>query len=100
MTWAREEFRLGKPDKNGTSLRSHLQAAGVEEPNPHPFPEALGYLWAWFLDLSAGRLSGLGPCPITWEGMSAWAALTGNQMAPWEVRAIRALDAAYLAAGA
>lgn len=100
MAWAREEFRLGKPDKNGTPLRAHLQAAGVEEPNPKPFPEALAYLWGWFLDLHSGRPYGMGPAPMTWEGVLAWATLTGNYPAPWEVRAIRALDSAFLASGA
>ncbi len=99
MTWAREEFRLGKPDKNGTPLRSHLQAAGMDEPNPHPFPEALGYLWDWFCELSSGRPSGMGPGPLTWEGILAWTTLTGTRPAPWEIRALRALDTAFLNAG-
>ena len=100
MTWAREEFRLGKPDKSGTPLRAHLQAAGIQNPNPHPFPDLLGYLWGWFLDLSAGRTGGFGANPITWEGMQAWAALTGTTPAPWEVRTLRALDTAYLESSA
>lgn len=100
MTWAREEFRLGKPDKSGTPLRAHLLAAGIQNPNPHPFPEVLAYLWGWFQDLSAGRTSGFGPGPITWEGMQAWATLTGTYPAPWEIRALRELDAAFLSSGA
>ena len=96
MAWAREEFRLSKPDKNGTPLRAHLQTAGIDEPNPHDFPDALTYLWGWFLELASGRTGGMGPNPITWEGIAAWASLTGTTPAPWEIRAIRALDTAYL----
>ena len=99
MAWAREEFRLGKPDKNGTPLRAHLQAAGIEEPNPQPFPDALAHVWDWFLDLHAGRPSGMGPGPLTWEGIAAWVSLTGIRPAPWEIRAIRELDSAFLACG-
>lgn len=96
MTWAREEFRLSKPDKNGTTRRAHLEAAGIENPNGKPFPEVLAYLWGWFCDLSSGRTMGMGANPITWEGMVAWCSLTGNRPAPWEVRALKALDSAYL----
>lgn len=97
MAWAREEFRLSKPDKNGTPLRAHLQAAGIDEPNEKPFPEALSYLWGWFCDLASGRTCGMGPNPITWEGIAAWCDLTGTKPARWEVRAIKEIDAAYLA---
>ncbi len=97
MTWATEEFRLSKPDKNGTPRRAHLETAGIENPNPHPFPEVLAYLWGWFCELGSGRTCGMGPNPITWEAIQAWAQLTGNSPAPWEVRALRSLDAAYLA---
>jgi hypothetical protein len=97
VAWAREEFRLAKPDKNGTSRRAHFEAAGVENPNPLPFPEAMAHVWGWFCDLASGRTCGMGPNPITWEGMAAWCTLTGNRPSPWEVRALRALDSAYLA---
>ena len=97
MAWAREEFRLSKTDKNGTSRRAHLESAGVEDPNPKTFPEAMAHVWGWFLELASGRTCGMGANPITWEGMAAWSALTGARPAPWEVRAIRELDSAYLA---
>lgn len=98
MAWAREEFRLDRPDTSGTPLRAHLQAAGVEQPNPKPFPEAAAQVWEWFMELATGRTAGLGPNPLTWEGIAAWCDLTGNRPAPWEVRAIKALDLAFLAA--
>lgn len=98
MAWAREEFRLAKPDKNGTPLRAHLQAAGIEQPNEMPFPDPLSYLWEWFMELGSGRTGGFGPNPLTWEGISAWCDLTGTRLSPWEVRAIKALDCAYLTA--
>lgn len=97
MAWAREEFRLSKPDKAGTTRRAHLQSAGVEEPNERPFPEAVAYIWSWFLDLASGRTCGMGANPITWEAISVWLSLTGTSPALWEFKAIKALDAAYLA---
>lgn len=100
MEWARQEFKLDRPDKGGTPLRQHLEAAGIENPNPMPFPEGAAHVWGWFLELGSGRTGGFGPNPLTWEGIAAWCHLTGNQLAPWELRAIKALDAAFLTAGA
>lgn len=97
MTWAREEFRLSKTDKTGTTRRAHLEAAGITEPNEKPFPDALAYIWEWFCELGSGRNCGMGANPLTWEAISAWCDLTGTRPAPWEVRAIKALDAAFLA---
>lgn len=100
MAWAREEFRLDRPDKSGTPRREHLRAAGIDNPNPKPFPEGAERVWGWFIDLNAGRTYGMGPNPLTWEGIAAWCALTGNAPALWELTAIKALDAALLAAHA
>lgn len=100
MAWARHEFRLDRPDKSGTPLRQHLLAAGQSELNPEPFPDLAAHVWGWFQELSTGRTGGFGPNPLTWECIDAWARLTGTRLAPWEVRAIKALDLAYLTAGA
>lgn len=62
-----------------------------------PFPRPLAYLWAWFHELLAGAASGpSGPC-VTWEGIAAWSALTGNAPEPWEAKAIVRLGSAFAA---
>lgn len=61
-------------------------------------PEAV-YLWNHFTLLHAARTgNGMGPNPITYGELDAYSRMTGAAFDPWEVRAIRALDDAYLAA--
>lgn len=36
------------------------------------------------------------PNPLSYQDIAAWVSLTRNQLRPWEVRAIKALDSAYL----
>lgn len=57
------------------------------------------HVWAWFLELSAGRGSnGFGPNPISYLDLLAWSLLTGTITRPAEVEAIMALDRAWMAA--
>lgn len=59
------------------------------------------YLWRQFTSLHRARTSnGWGPNPITWSELDAYCRLTGVQLDPWEVEAIRALDEAFLDAAA
>lgn len=92
---------------NGTSVRENLEAAArqrAKRGQPPP-PELVGpdlpaageHVWEWFADLSAARgSSGFGPAPITYSEIAAWAQLTGETPLPWEVKAIKALDAEFL----
>lgn len=53
----------------------------------------------WFWELSAARGSnGFGALPITYGEIAAWQALTGVEPEAWEVKAIREMDMAFLAA--
>jgi hypothetical protein len=38
----------------------------------------------------------MGPNPIAWGEIAAWAALTGADLSPFEVRVILAIDRAWL----
>lgn len=42
--------------------------------------------------------NGFGANPISWEAIAAYDRLTDAGLRPWEVRAIRAMDGAFLAA--
>jgi hypothetical protein len=65
-----------------------------------PEPPADGtHVWAWFLELSAGRGSnGFGPNPISYLDVLAWTLLTGTITRPAEIEAIMALDRVWIAA--
>ena len=94
-------MRLEAPCKDGTTLRHHLSQAEsatgqqiVEEPEP---PEDAVHLWAWFWELDGARGEGMsGPLALSFPDLDAWARLTGSAPEPWEVRALRKMDAARL----
>lgn len=59
-------------------------------------PEAASHVLQWFYDLSATRSVGMALNPISYTEIQAWCSLTGSRPAPWEVAAIRQIDAAFL----
>ncbi len=63
-------------------------------------PIAGQYLWEWFWELHSGRSYGLAANPLTFAEIASWASLVEAQPMPAEVRAIKAMDAAYLNATA
>lgn len=59
-------------------------------------PDALAYLWEWFIELSAARgasMSGL--AAITYRDVEAWSRLTGRVLDQLELSAIMHLDVAF-----
>lgn len=73
------------------------KAKGVKPKKPGPPPRGAEHLWRAFVELDAARGgNGFGPNPIGFADIQAWAILTDNPLAPWEVRAVRMLDDAYL----
>ena len=84
-------------DAKGVTMRRHLEQVGKAGPNAEP-PGAAEHVWAWFWELSAARGSnGFAPMPVTHLEIEAWARMVGAELAEWEVRAIRAMDVAFLA---
>lgn len=76
------------------ALEAHL-ATGA----PVALPEGSRPLWAAFCALSQARSYGaLGPNPIAFSEIAAWAQLTRTPLAPHHVEALRALDRAWIAA--
>ena len=102
LEYAAGQFRRSRKEGSATlgDHAAYLKAQGIDpvEDEPELPPMEVAHLWGWFCELHAGRQAGFGPGPITWEAMSAWAALTRRTPAPWEVDAIRQLDAAWLTA--
>jgi hypothetical protein len=90
-----------QPD--GATKRDHLESVERQtgkRPAALDGPElpAWGrHIFAAWIDLHAGRGgNGMGPNPIAWADLAAWAALTGTEPSPFEVRTIMAIDRAWL----
>lgn len=63
------------------------------QPDNPPPPDAIAYLWGWFVEVSYGMGSGgFGPAMLTWECLRAWCELTGRQIEPWEAQALMRLS--------
>lgn len=89
--------------KDGLTEGHHLQLladkghkVAIEALEGPEFPDALGYLWDWFLELDYARsttaMEGAGP--VTYEQVDAWCRLTDRHPEPFEVRALFVLDIA------
>lgn len=100
----RYEVILEKEDEQGTSYRSHLEAAAHQgsvfarkrlEDAP-ACPEGLSYLKGWAYGL-VGRC-GYGPdgtaSPLTHTEVESWARLLDLRLEPYEVTALMELDRA------
>lgn len=62
-----------------------------------PIPPAGQHVWYIFLELSGQRTgNGFGPNPIQFSEIQAWQQVTRKRLQPWEIRAILAMDRAYL----
>lgn len=103
LGFAGHEFKLNTRQKDGATLREHLESVqrqtGItpKELEPLDVPYALEYLWQWFCELSAGRhYSEYGPQSLSYTEMLAWARLTGKQLMVWEVETLKRIDAVYI----
>lgn len=87
---------MNATDAEGISKRAHLKQAGVPVPTI-TIPSAAAHVFEWFCDLSDARGgNGFSLNPVSYAEIAAWSALTGARPSPWEIKAIRAMDAAYL----
>lgn len=93
------------PGEDGIALRSHLEerwrltGERPAELDGPALPEAAVVVWEWFLELaSARRQSGFGPSPLVMADIEAFFRLRGTRPVPWELAALRVLDAAYMRA--
>jgi hypothetical protein len=105
MDFARAEGQMRRPvsDTDRTPLRAHLifaAAAGSAKARARldtlpQMPDALGYLWAWFMELDVARGVDMnGPVALSYLTIDAWARLTDRRLSPDEVQGIMMLDLA------
>lgn len=52
----------------------------------------LPYITEWLMEAGPLAATGMGPAPLGWAEIDAWAALTGTDPNPWEARTIRRLS--------
>lgn len=68
-----------------------------EQLKPVEIPYHLVYLWEWFCQLSGSRgFSEVGPLPLSYQEIKAWAELTRMEPMAWEVQVIKNIDTLYL----
>lgn len=98
LAHARHEFWLNSTDRQGVTVSDHYLQLGREADLEGPdFPDVVGYLWDYFMELHAARPVGaMGAGPLTFEGIKAWSDLTHRELSPWEVKALKDIDAIWL----
>lgn len=62
-----------------------------------PLPDAMAYLWRWFIELHKGRtLNGMGPTRATYQDILAWQQVSGVTPQQWELRALMSLGTLWV----
>jgi len=65
-----------------------LKRSGIEVPeldDRPPFPEAISYVWAWYIEL-------VNTTSLGYSEIKAWSDLMGASIKGWEVSAIMRLE--------
>lgn len=82
----------------------HLENLERQTRKPNPdlapleCPDFVLHVWGWFCDLSRARSGGMGPNPIGYAEIEAWARLTGRRPTSFETECLRMLDDLFLSA--
>lgn len=89
------------PAPGGGKMGDHLavvaRAKGKARPTGPKLPPEAAHIWGVYQDLDIARSSsGFGPNAIPYVEILAYGALIGVVWRPWQIRALRALDAAFL----
>lgn len=105
---AKNEMKLGQREKDGATLRQHLESVARQhhgkmpeeflELTAIPCPPLLRYLWKAFLELSGARGRGADGSPeaIPYTELEAWMRLTKRSLNVWEVEVLKRLDVLFL----
>lgn len=98
-------FELGAREKDGRTVREHLETAQrqlgrpIPELEVPPLPEACADWWSLWGEVSGGRPQAfVGVAPLGWADLAAWMDLTGRRdvLTPLDVAAIRAIDSLFV----
>lgn len=64
---------------------------------PVPPVAAGGQLIEWFFDVGPVAAGGMGPVPLAYTDLQAWAQITGAPLEPWQATTLRRMSRAYVA---
>lgn len=103
MAFGSAQFLLDCAEPDGHTKRAHL-LSGWKQTGIQPDelkvtepPEGAAVVWNYYNALATRRTYGqAGPQPITWEAMHAWQSVSQLRLRPWELRAVLALDDAFI----
>lgn len=92
--------------EDGATLREHLESRWNQSGKRPPeldvgeLPECMSYVWRWFCSMHQERqFTDMGqPKPLASGQIRDWAWLNDVALSAFELRAIRVLDGAYMAA--
>ena len=94
-----QEFTLSERQKDGRTLREHLEnierqtrVKPKELEQQVQLPEVFLDCWLWFLALNSTRVPGFGISAISFSEMQAYFNLYGIEPEPWEIDIIRMFD--------
>jgi hypothetical protein len=80
-------------------LAAYRRAKDITEDDTfRPMPEGSEYLFSAWEELHRARSSGMATNPISWQDIDAYGRVIDPPLVPWEARAVRAIDDAYLTA--
>ena len=106
LDFAEAELRLSKRQKDGATLRDHLESGWSRSGGPKPkaldtpeLPTEVGYIWSWFTQLSLERrrdpIEGR-PERLSSTEIRNWCYLERIALQPFELVALRRLDAMFV----
>lgn len=93
MAYAEHQFKIGPTLKDLLHVEQVTGKTPKELLNQPEIPFELRHVWGWFLTLHPRRSQ----TSLTFQDISAWASLTGVQLAPFELDALIRVDDAYVA---
>ncbi len=86
----------GQPPPDTRSRAERLRDDGID-PVPMPPITAGMHLLEWFLDVGPVAPGAMGPVPIGYTDLQAWAQLSGTPLQPWQAATLRRMSRAYAA---
>lgn len=102
LEFAKKEFELSAKQKDGSTLREHLESikaqTGFSPPeleNVNVSPTVM-YLWTYFLQLNNARQNGMSVNPLSYSEIDSWQRLTATEISPFELSIIKALDNVFI----
>lgn len=86
---------ISKDGKRAEQSRMEAMMARDEAPVIPPNPAS--YLTTWLFEIGPTAIGGMGEGPLGYQDFTAWQAVSGIELMPWEARLLRRLSSEYMA---